>query len=306
MEWDQETCIQLINEYRKKEVLWNPRDPAYYNKLKKEDAWKELREKFGKSIEELKKKIDSLKGSYRREKTRAKTSMGTGKGRHEMYKSKWFAYESLQFLEDKDEPRRTPSNLQTVSDDEKGDNEAQDETEERGKEKEQENEQINEELVNPQAIIYHLTNKTQNKEFKFPKKRSVKQKQANEDPRIAEAFGYLRQTALQQRKDQCSLFGDYIADKLRSFDNHLRAVAQHRISNLLFELEMHLYENSSTQSSTQSFSVYNNFYPPKTEQSSTPVSNISSPSPSPQRHESPLSNSLQYFSDSTNDSQRTE
>lgn len=30
-------------------------------------------------------------------------------GRHEIYKSKWFAYESLQFLEDKDEPRRTLS-----------------------------------------------------------------------------------------------------------------------------------------------------------------------------------------------------
>jgi len=58
----------------------NPRDPAYYNKLKK-DAWRELCEKFEKSTEELKKKIDSLKGSYRREKTRAKTSMGTGKGK---------------------------------------------------------------------------------------------------------------------------------------------------------------------------------------------------------------------------------
>lgn len=56
MEWDQETCVQLINEYRNKEVLWNPRDPAYYNKLKKEDVWKELCEKFGKSTEEVKKK----------------------------------------------------------------------------------------------------------------------------------------------------------------------------------------------------------------------------------------------------------
>jgi len=42
IKWDQETYVQLINEYRNKEVLWNPRDPAYYNKLKKEDAWREL------------------------------------------------------------------------------------------------------------------------------------------------------------------------------------------------------------------------------------------------------------------------
>lgn len=247
-----------------------------------------------------------------------------------------------------------------MSDDEKSSNKTQDETEERGKEREQEKEQINEELVNPQATTDQLTNETQNKEFKFPKKRSIKQKQADEDPRIAEAFRYLRQTASQQRKDQCSLFGDYIADKLRIFDNHLRAIVQHRISNLLFELEMNLYQNSSTQSSTQSsFPIYSNFYPHTTHNqtqlyphnqtstfnsafndqfprsaisahhstspsdsshfqtnrssiqnsdnqpcttSSTPVSYISSPYPSPQRHESPLSNSLQYFSDSTNDS----
>lgn len=81
MEWDQEICMQLINEYKNKEVLWNPRDSAYYNKIKKEDAWRELSEKIGKSSEEVKKKIESLKGSYRREKARVKTSMGTGKGK---------------------------------------------------------------------------------------------------------------------------------------------------------------------------------------------------------------------------------
>ncbi|XP_071639782.1 uncharacterized protein [Temnothorax longispinosus] len=317
MEWDQEICIQLINEYKNKEVLWNPRDSAYYNKIKKEDAWRELAEKTGKSSEEVKKKIESLKGSYRREKTRVKTSMGTGKGRHEIYKSKWFAYESLQFLEDKDEPRRTISNLQTVSDNEGTSNETFDENEER----ELERSQIIEDSINSQTLATEqLTDEThcQNKEFKSPKKHPAKKRKTDEDPIITEALGYLRQTTAvsQQRKDQCSLFGDYIADKLRTFNNRLRAIAQNRISNILFELEMNLYTNPDTHTSmhftspsdlshfqqTNRSSTLQNSDNQRPSTPSTPVSFINSPYPSPQENKS---NCFQYFSDSTNDSQRT-
>lgn len=169
----------------------------------------------------------------------------------------------------------------------------------------------------------------------------------------------MRQTTADslQRKDQCSLFGDYIAHKLRTFDNRLRAIAQNRITNILFELEMNLYTNPDTHTSMQSSSpVYSNFnqhttqtqlYPHNqtgtlnpafndqfsrslisahhftspldsshfqqtnrsstlqnsdNEPSSTSVSYISSPYPSPQENKS---NCFQYFSDSTNDSQRT-
>ncbi|XP_011143488.1 uncharacterized protein LOC105185577 isoform X2 [Harpegnathos saltator] len=317
MEWDQEICMQLINEYRNREVLWNPRDSAYYNKVKKEDAWKELSEKIGKNSEEVKKKIESLKGSYRREKARVKTSIGTGKGRREIYKSKWFAYETLQFLEDKDEPRKTLSNLQTVSDDEETNNETLHENLDEKKE----NSQINVESNNSQTLaVKQVTDETQNKKFKSPKKRPTKQRRTDEDPTIVEALGYLRQTAAvsQQRKDQCSLFGDYIADKLRTFDNRVRAIAQNRICNVLFVLEMNLYQNPSiyTNIHSTSFSDSNNFQQtnrsstpqnsnnqPST--SSTPVSHISSPYASPQENESPLSNYFQDVSDSTNDSQHT-
>lgn len=247
-----------------------------------------------------------------------------------------------------------------MSDDEGTGNETFDENEER----ELERSQIIEESINSQTLATEqLTDEThcQNKEFKSPKKRVKKQRKTDEDPRITEALGYLRQTTAvsQKRTDQCSLFGDYIADKLRTFDNRLRAIAQNRITNILFEFEMNLYKNPDTHTSMQSLSaVYSNFnqhtsqtqlYPhnqtgtlnpafneqfsrspisahyftspsdsshfqqtnrsstlqnsdnqPST--SSTPVSYISSPYPSPQENES---NCFQYYSDSTNDSQRT-
>ena len=103
MEWDQDICVQLINEYKNKEVLWNPRDPAYYNKVKKDDAWEELSEKFEKNCEELKKKINSLKGSYRREKARAKTRnarVGKGKKKKTFKGNKSFLKSIYTYLQD--------------------------------------------------------------------------------------------------------------------------------------------------------------------------------------------------------------
>nr|CAH7716060.1 unnamed protein product [Callosobruchus chinensis] len=51
--------------------------------------------------------MESLKGSFRREKSRVKKGTGTGKGRDQIYISKWFAYESMQFLDDRDDPQKT-------------------------------------------------------------------------------------------------------------------------------------------------------------------------------------------------------
>lgn len=155
--------------------------------------------------------------------------------------------------------------MQTVSDNEETGNETLNKSldEEKGLERSQ----INEELINLQAME-QLKDKTQNKTFKSPKKRYTKQRKTDKDSKITKVLGYLQQTTAvaQQRKDQCSLFGDYIADKLRSFDNRLRAIAQNRISNVLFDLEINLYQNPSIHTSMQSpFPVNSNFYKHRTQ-----------------------------------------
>lgn len=82
--------------------------------------------------------------------------------------------------------------------------------------------------------------------FKSSRKRLLKRKRSdNKKRRIAEAFRYQRQLVAsaasrraEQPKDECGLFGDYIANKLRKFDDRSRAVAEHKISEILFDLEM--------------------------------------------------------------------
>nr|CAI5851360.1 unnamed protein product [Callosobruchus analis] len=52
----------------------------YYNSIKKEGVWREIAEILNVEVQELKKKVESLKGSFRREKSRVKKAIGTGKG----------------------------------------------------------------------------------------------------------------------------------------------------------------------------------------------------------------------------------
>lgn len=80
MEWSQNVVLLLLEEYQKREILWKPRHPLFYNTIKKEDAWQEVAEIVNVEVQEIKKKIESLKGSFRREKSRIKKGTGTGKG----------------------------------------------------------------------------------------------------------------------------------------------------------------------------------------------------------------------------------
>ncbi|CAH1970878.1 unnamed protein product [Acanthoscelides obtectus] len=64
------------------------------------------------TAEQCKKKIISPLASFRREKNKTKHGTSTGKGRDEVYCSRWFAYEAFRFLEDRDLPRKR---LATVS-----------------------------------------------------------------------------------------------------------------------------------------------------------------------------------------------
>ncbi|KAJ0169392.1 hypothetical protein K1T71_014979 [Dendrolimus kikuchii] len=106
-----EKCIELIKLYENHRHLWDPTSPHHYNKQLKEDSWKIISKEMNLPISEVKKKITSLCGSFRREKSRHKKSLVTGSGRNEVYISKWFAYEHFYFLADKFSPRETQNSI---------------------------------------------------------------------------------------------------------------------------------------------------------------------------------------------------
>jgi len=56
MEWNNEKVLDLIEAYKNEPVLWYPKDPKYYNKFAKADAWEELATQMNSTSDECKKK----------------------------------------------------------------------------------------------------------------------------------------------------------------------------------------------------------------------------------------------------------
>ncbi|CAG5022565.1 unnamed protein product [Parnassius apollo] len=104
--WNNETCLTLIDAYESKRVLWDSTYEEYYNRIKKEDAWRDISDTLNISVDDVK-KIVSLTGSFRRERSKQKRSSKTGSGQDQAYVSKWFAFDRMKFLMDKSEPNET-------------------------------------------------------------------------------------------------------------------------------------------------------------------------------------------------------
>lgn len=80
MEWTREKTLYFIDMYRKKDVLWDPKHPRYFNKICKNDAWEELASELQTTADECRKKMTGLLSSLRREKAKIKRSVKAGKG----------------------------------------------------------------------------------------------------------------------------------------------------------------------------------------------------------------------------------
>lgn len=144
VEWGREKCLALIEDYENMRILWDTKHPHYYAKNKKQDAWETIASKFNIDCEEMKRKVNSLLGSFRRERSRERRCYAAGKGakirftrksaenRHARcleiqicftfagwidYVSKWFAYDKLRFLLENREDREEAnlSNAENVS-----------------------------------------------------------------------------------------------------------------------------------------------------------------------------------------------
>jgi hypothetical protein len=79
MEWTNEKTVELIEVYKAKRVLWDPKNPKYCNKFANNDAWTELADIL-EADEDCKKMMLSLLSSLRRGKAKVSNSQRTGKG----------------------------------------------------------------------------------------------------------------------------------------------------------------------------------------------------------------------------------
>ncbi|GFS18477.1 sodium/hydrogen exchanger 3 [Elysia marginata] len=114
--WSKDKVLEFIDLYRSHESLWKIKSKEYSNRLIKERCYEKLID-FVKDFEPqankelVLKKINNLKGNFRKELKNVEGSKLSGAGTDEDYHPKLWYFESLLFLKDQEIPRLACSSL---------------------------------------------------------------------------------------------------------------------------------------------------------------------------------------------------
>lgn len=109
--WSQVKTLEFIEMYKEHDVLWNTKRQDYKDKEKKHNAWKCLADSFGINCQEAKTKINNLRTQFSSESMKMEKANRSGAAGPSEISKKWFAYESMTFLKDVVQPRKSLSNL---------------------------------------------------------------------------------------------------------------------------------------------------------------------------------------------------
>lgn len=115
--WSKDTVLEFIELYRAEESLWKVKSKEYSNRLIRERAYNKLIQ-FAKSVEPdadkeyVQKKINNLRGCFRKELKKVEGSRLSGAGADEIYQPKLWYYDNLLFLKDQETTRQTCSSME--------------------------------------------------------------------------------------------------------------------------------------------------------------------------------------------------
>lgn len=89
--------LEFIELLQGEPCIWNPKNKNHKNRNLVNDAWVRVKNSFSVpcSIEELKKKRNTLLTQYRDCLKKIKDSTKTGAGSEEVYKPSWFAFDAI-------------------------------------------------------------------------------------------------------------------------------------------------------------------------------------------------------------------
>ncbi|XP_063385469.1 uncharacterized protein LOC134671539 [Cydia fagiglandana] len=90
-----ELVLQLVQAYKNHDLLWDPSNPDFKNRTKKNDAWDDIANTVNIPRREVESKIHTLRSQFAREKKKISQSRKNG---IELKYSSWFAYEPMKFL----------------------------------------------------------------------------------------------------------------------------------------------------------------------------------------------------------------
>ncbi|XP_026753247.1 uncharacterized protein LOC113513452 [Galleria mellonella] len=243
VEWTNELVIKLVEEYSKKPELWDNTHKWYRMHTAKYEAWTDLANMFDCDIADLRKKLNSIFASHRREK--AKVRCG---GR-----SLWFLYNHLKFLPNHLDNDNNPDAVVMKSNNSRIEEDFEEHTsDDNNHDVDEDHEEI---IIKEEPVVQTYVKP---KSYKYTthkprltktiKRRIIREAPANSssriDSKILETLRLIRKSDLSRKKDECDSFGEYIADSLRKHDDRTQSMIKQAINNILFEQEMKKYSTN--------------------------------------------------------------
>ena len=115
--WSKEKIIEFLELYRKQECLWKIKSKEYSNRFLKEKSYQLLLDFVRESDktadkDSVIKKINNLRGSFRKELKKVESSKLSGSVTDEVYEPKLWYYEHLIFLRDQEITRPVITSLE--------------------------------------------------------------------------------------------------------------------------------------------------------------------------------------------------
>ncbi|XP_076276156.1 uncharacterized protein LOC143207035 [Lasioglossum baleicum] len=233
---DNEKCKIFIELYKRHRSLWDPKHYDYHNSAIRENSWREISSILNLPVAELKNKMKSLMGTYRRERSRQKKSLITRSGKGDIYVSKWFAFDCFNFLSDRDNTTQAMEVLTKTETDVSMD------------------EQNGMDIAHAEVLIETVDEMHAGTSYNAPqtncadllklpptsakKKRRMTSPPSEEGHTLEKLF-----TMLQERMDVISTdpyftFGQHVANELRKYDARTVTHVKHAINNIIFDADM--------------------------------------------------------------------
>ena len=224
--WSNAETDQLIDLLEKHFCLWYISKKEYHLQNVREGAYKQMRDELGINIADIKAKIMNLHSQLGREVSKTK-SKKSGQSVSENYKSTWMYWDRLQFLMPVMQAGKSKDSLRSRS-------------------------------STPESLdIYNCLDNSisisVNEEYKIPSlpspgkgkshKRSADFKSKARNELLSTRVKVLKEPLPEPQAKQQFPFSLYIAEKLSGFDKRSRMIAEKRINDVIFEIEMGAINN---------------------------------------------------------------
>ncbi|XP_076246304.1 uncharacterized protein LOC143186509 [Calliopsis andreniformis] len=219
MEWTEEQVLEMVSLYEDHRELWDPQHPHYKLVTKKSDAWSEISQNMDIPVDDIKKKMQSLLASYRRERQKCDRRVSE-MGIDDIYKGTWFLFKHFSFLNNKYKLRERNSADEDITIGE--------------------NTNLNEEESNETDILVTQDRikecKKRKPEDELLQRSEISLKRTKEETKGSE----------KAEGDVFEKFGSYVAEELKQLDARTSTIAIKYINDIIFNAKVGKYDKNCT------------------------------------------------------------